>query len=241
MKKTTNYTKRLLALMMALMLICSAAVGTTSVSAQTAPAPITYIPGDITDDGVVDMLDAVAMFKHTSGDTEVPAVQQEKADYNRDGEIDMQDTMAVFRVASGEAKRKPAFTPPDEMELAVFELINVERAKAGVDPLVYVYASQELADIRVDEVNQYFSHTRPNGEICFSVYDEFDMSDQAVMSGGENIAWGHRSPEEVMAAWMNSTGHRDNILNPNFTGVIVGVQEDATYPGYYGWMQYFFY
>jgi len=243
MKKTTNRIKQLLSLVLTLALLVTATVSLPSASAQTADTPATYIPGDISDDAVIDVQDAMRMYMHTSGGTGVDAVQQEKADYNRDGEVDMQDTMAVYRVASGEAKRKPAFTPPDEKALEVFALMNEERAKEGLEPLNYLYTSQELADIRAAECLVSFSHTRPNGDTCFSIANEFDMSGQNAWSGGENIAMGQITPDEAMTSWMNSPGHRSNILNASFNSVIVGVTPVKGVPGYSGyvWVQYFFY
>lgn len=115
------------------------------------------------------------------------------------------------------------------MAKEVFNLVNAERQKAGLTPLAYYEAGQPAVDIRCDELKVQFSHTRPNGSSCFTVLEELGLR---VWSCGENIAWGQRSPEEVMQDWMNSEGHRANILNPNFTGLAV-----ATDDGY--WVQMF--
>lgn len=102
----------------------------------------------------------------------------------------------------------------------VFLLVNEERRKAGLSELTYASGNlAKAAQIRADEITQVFSHTRPNGKVCFSVLYEFNIYPNAA---GENIAKGYPTPEAVMIGWMNSKGHRENILNPNFNTVAVG-------------------
>ncbi len=116
------------------------------------------------------------------------------------------------------------------MAKEVFNLVNAEREKAGLTPLTYYELGQPAVDIRCEELKELFSHTRPNGSAWFTVLDELEI--QGWWACGENIAWGQRSPEEVMGDWMNSEGHRANILNPNFTGLAVAT--DGAY-----WVQMF--
>ncbi len=108
-------------------------------------------------------------------------------------------------------------------------LINRERTVKGLAPLTFRSDLQALADTRTAEIKQSFSHTRPNGTSCFTVFEDAGL--QFAMLG-ENIAYGQRSVEEVMEAWMNSEGHRANILNPQFNGVAVGFDD-------YNWVQLF--
>ena len=61
------------------------------------------------------------------------------------------------------------------------------------------------------EIAEVNSHTRPDGSSCFTVLSQYNVTDEAV---GENAAWGEVSPEEVVTSWMNSTGHRDILLDP---------------------------
>ena len=105
--------------------------------------------------------------------------------------------------------------------MAVYEIVNRERAKNGLSALNYRYDLQTAANKRAEEIVTSFSHTRPNGSSCFTVLSEYGITYRAV---GENIAAGQRTPEEVMNGWMNSQGHRANILNSNFTGIAVGVK-----------------
>ena len=69
-----------------------------------------------------------------------------------------------------------------------------------------------------------FSHTRPDGRSCFTALTDLGIS---YGGAGENIAYGQSSPEEVMTAWMNSSGHRANILNSSFTKLGVGVYKSG--------------
>lgn len=114
------------------------------------------------------------------------------------------------------------------------ELVNAERAKEGLSPLSIDINVQEAAMVRAKECEQLFSHTRPDGSSFATALKEQNVS---YKSAGENIAWGQQSPEEVMNAWMNSSGHRANIMNPNFTTIGVGYYENAKGTDY--WCQLF--
>jgi len=98
-------------------------------------------------------------------------------------------------------------------------LVNIERVKAGLGELTADAKIAAAAYVRSTEQQQLFSHTRPNGTSCFTALTEQGVS---YRGAGENIAFGQRTPEEVMTDWMNSPGHRANILNKNFTKIGVG-------------------
>lgn len=116
----------------------------------------------------------------------------------------------------------------------VVDLVNAERAKEGLSPLSVNTNVQAAAMVRAKECEQVFSHTRPDGSSFSTALKEQNVS---YKSAGENIAWGQKSPEEVMNAWMNSSGHRANIMNPNFTTIGVGYYENANGTDY--WCQLF--
>lgn len=82
--------------------------------------------------------------------------------------------------------------------------------------------------------NNYFSHTSPNYGSPFQMMQDFGIK---YSNAGENIAGGQKTPQEVMDAWLNSSGHRANILNKNFTQLGVGYAKGGSY-GYY-WVQMF--
>ena len=103
---------------------------------------------------------------------------------------------------------------PASTEVAdVLSLVNSERAAAGLQALTLDSKLCALADIRAKEIVQSFSHTRPNGSSCFTVFKENGVS---YRYAGENLAYGQTSAKAVMNAWMNSSGHRANIFGKNF-------------------------
>ena len=112
----------------------------------------------------------------------------------------------------------------------VFEIVNQERIKAGVKPLKFNNDMYKAAMVRAKECDESFSHDRPNGTSCFTALKEAGVK---YFSAGENIAMGYRTPADVMNGWMNSEGHRNNILNPDFTDFACGVYKS----GY--WSQFF--
>ncbi|PCG87330.1 RNA polymerase [Streptomyces sp. WZ.A104] len=123
----------------------------------------------------------------------------------------------------------PAPAAPAGTAAQVTELVNAERAKAGCGPvsvneLLNTAAQRHSADMAARD---YFSHTSPDGT---------DPGDRITAAGyrwstyGENIAKGQRTPADVMKAWMNSPGHRANILNCSFKEIGVGKQESGDGP-----------
>lgn len=126
----------------------------------------------------------------------------------------------------------------EEMTFAeqVVRLVNEERAKAGLSALVIDTNVEAAAQVRAREIKQSFSHTRPNGSRFSTALQEQGAS---YRGAGENIAWGQKTPEAVMRAWMNSDGHRANILNAKFTKIGVGHYQDANGTNY--WTQLFTY
>ena len=101
-----------------------------------------------------------------------------------------------------------------------YEIVNQERIKAGVKPLRFNDKVYKAAMIRAKECHKYFSHIRPNGKDCFTALSEAGVKQNYA---GENIAVGFSSPKSVMEVWMQSIGHRSNILNPVFTDFGCGV------------------
>lgn len=98
----------------------------------------------------------------------------------------------------------------------VLRLVNIERAKVGVRPLRLSPELQRATEIRAQELVQLFDHQRPNGKKCFSVL----RNTNAYL--GENIAAGRDTPAGVVDQWMNSPGHRGNILNGRYRELGVG-------------------
>lgn len=101
----------------------------------------------------------------------------------------------------------------------VISLVNAERAKYNLAPLTTEKNLSAAALTRAKEIVQSFSHTRPDGTSFSTVLKEHGISYRI---SGENIAWGQKTPQEVVRGWMNSKGHRANILNERFTSIGVG-------------------
>lgn len=118
---------------------------------------------------------------------------------------------------------KPDTEIPGQEQLSfaeqVVELVNAERAKEGLASLTIDKKVQAAAQVRAVEIKTSFSHTRPNGSSFATALKEQGVT---YRRSGENIAWGQRTPQEVVNAWMNSSGHRANIMNKNFTKIGVG-------------------
>lgn len=121
-----------------------------------------------------------------------------------------------------------------EAAAAVASFVNAARQDAGLSELELDADLCAAAQARAQEIAQSFSHTRPDGSSCFTILEEFGISYRAT---GENIAMGQRTPEEVMDGWMNSSGHRANILNGTFTSIGVGYYVDGA--GAAHWVQIF--
>lgn len=118
----------------------------------------------------------------------------------------------------------------------VIDLVNEERAKAGLSPLTEAQNVAEAAGVRAEEISRSFSHTRPDGS---SYNTALTQSGVTYRGSGENIAYGQKTPEEVMNSWMNSQGHRANILNADYTTIGVGYYQNSNGTGY--WTQLFTY
>jgi uncharacterized YkwD family protein len=112
-------------------------------------------------------------------------------------------------------------------ELKMVELVNQERAKAGVAPLTIDLELSRVARIKSQDMkdNNYFSHTSPTYGSPFEMMKNFGIR---YRTAGENLAK-HSSVESAHAGLMNSEGHRKNILNPNFTHIGVGIVDDRYY------------
>ncbi|MFJ7745838.1 CAP domain-containing protein [Peribacillus sp. NPDC097295] len=123
-------------------------------------------------------------------------------------------------------------------ELSAFEkevvtLTNAERAKQGLSALEIDTELSKVARVKSQDMkdNNYFDHNSPTYGSPFDMMKQFGIS---YTSAGENIAQGQQTPEEVVEAWMNSQGHRENIMNSSFTHIGVGYVESGNY-----WTQQF--
>ena len=121
-------------------------------------------------------------------------------------------------------------------ENEVVRLVNVERSKAGLPALKSNWQLSRVARYKsADMANKgYFAHNSPTYGTPFQMMESFGLRFSAA---GENIAYGQRTPAEVMKDWMNSPGHRNNILSRSFTEIGVGLAKNKN--GVCYWTQQF--
>lgn len=151
--------------------------------------------------------------KQPEEEVEQPAPVEPAPEYNEDQKQE-QDQLNAF-------------------ERQMFELTNRERVNNGLEPL---QVDGELSRVAREKsrdmaINFYFDHNSP---VYGSPFDMMRAYGITYRTAGENIAKGQRTPEEVVQAWMNSPGHRANILNPSFTHIGVGFVENGNH-----WTQQF--
>lgn len=118
-------------------------------------------------------------------------------------------------------------------EAEVVRLVNIERQNAGLKPLTQNWELSRVARIKSQDMmkNNYFAHNSPTYGTPFNMMKNFGIT---YKSAGENIAKGQTTPAAVMKAWMNSPGHKANILSSNFTQIGVGYEPNGNY-----WTQQF--
>ena len=120
-----------------------------------------------------------------------------------------------------------------QYEQEVIRLVNEIRVQNGLSALTYNWELSRVARYKSQDMvdNRYFSHTSPTYGTPFQMIRSFGLS---YRSAGENIAYGQRTPQAVMNGWMNSSGHRANILNASYTQIGVGYVANGHY-----WTQMF--
>ena len=153
---------------------------------------------------------------------EIPAVSTESKEETPKSDVVIKDNTTTNSNSEAPANQTPKEEkniPSNSDKQEIFQIVNMRRAEAGVPTLVYRNDLEAAADKRAKEISQYFSHTRPDGRSCFTAVTDDGISYRMI---GENIAYGYRTAASVMNGWMNSDGHRKNILNPDFTGMAVG-------------------
>lgn len=122
-------------------------------------------------------------------------------------------------------------------EVQVLDLVNKERAKVGLKALKLNSSLTNVAKIKSKDMHDlnYFSHNSPTYGSPFDMMQQFNITYRAA---AENIAAGYTTPESVMTGWMNSPGHKANILNKSFTEMGIGIYKgDRGYKNY--WTQMF--
>lgn len=118
-------------------------------------------------------------------------------------------------------------------EKEVVRLVNEIRGQYGLSPLTENWELSRVARYKSQDMHDkgYFSHTSPTYGSPFTMIKNFGLS---YKTAGENIAMGYKTPQEVVRSWMNSSGHRANILGSGYTQIGVGYVADGNY-----WTQMF--
>lgn len=123
------------------------------------------------------------------------------------------------QVPTGPAGQAPeSNTDSSQFEQQVLELVNQERSKAGLGSLSMSSELSNMAMVKAQDMynNHYFDHNSPTHGSPFDMMKEFGIT---YNSAGENIANGQTTPTQVMKDWMNSPGHKANILNKSYTQI----------------------
>lgn len=138
--------------------------------------------------------------------------------------------------AGGTTGTQSVSTTFSEFEEEVIRLVNAERKKRGLSALVKSEKAMQTARIKSQDmaVNAYFSHTSPTYGSPFKMMENHGLRYSAA---AENIAKGQKTPVKVMESWMNSSGHRANILSASVTEIGVGATRDKN--GTFYWTQLF--
>lgn len=130
-------------------------------------------------------------------------------------------TVTGYTVPEQPTQPQPQPQPSNNYTNEILKLVNQERAKVGAAPLTLDTNLSRVAQEKARDMadNGYFSHTSPTYGSPFDMMRQFGIS---FSYAGENIAKGYTSTAAVMQGWMNSPGHKANILNPNYTKLGVG-------------------
>ena len=102
----------------------------------------------------------------------------------------------------------------------IFDLINKEREKANLNKIEYNFELQSAADLRAKEASEKFAHTRPNGETCYTAFNvDYNVAGENLILADLEIA----DAANLVKTWMESEGHKANILLPEFTSTAIGI------------------
>nr|WP_084375030.1 CAP domain-containing protein [Neobacillus soli] len=163
----------------------------------------------------------------------VPRHQQPAATPNQTRPVPQQTQPVPKQPAQTQNNNAPTTGTVSQYVQQVIDLTNAERGKNGLPALKADTQLNGVAQKKSLDMEQkhYFSHTSPTYGSPFDMMRDFGVT---YKSAGENIAQGQRTPQEVVTAWMNSEGHRKNILSSNFTHIGVGFEDTGKH-----WTQMF--
>ncbi len=173
-----------------------------------------------------------------STDTNKPStdVNKPNQDNSNNGQNNNQNTSKPETNKPSQDNSSNSNSSVSSYERQVVELVNAERAKNGLSPLALDSSVSKVARVKSQDMatNNYFSHTSPTYGGAGNMLKQFGIKYTAY---GENIASGQKTPQQVVSAWMNSSGHRANILSSSFTKIGVGYATNSSGKAY--WTQMF--
>ncbi len=198
--------------------------------------------GDVDGDGSITVQDACWILetyaKISAGiSIDLSSSQKSIADVDENNMISIHDAVMILEYYAKQAAGLPVnwdILKKSEAEQTswfrsqrALDLVNEHRVENGLSELSYNADLYRAASTRAIELAKNFSHARPNGTSAFSILDDLDVF---YMCAGENIAAGFNTPKSTITAWMNSPGHRANILGTGYTNAAVGVyiSDDGT-------------
>ena len=147
-----------------------------------------------------------------------------KVEENSEPMQEAQPETGIEMLSEKEELPKVISRPLKELEEEVMSLINMERQKKGLKPYKSDYTCYDSALLRAKECEEYWSHTRPNGEEWYSLYFN-NPNANGIKMVGENLGRNFTNAKTIVDALMNSEGHRKNILHPRFTHVCIAIIE----------------
>ena len=206
--------------------------------------------GNVNGDGAVNASDAAVVLIASAAmgagrSSGLSSAQLQAANVNGDSAVNATDAavILIYAAAAGAGSNQTleeylgsqGKTQYQQYADEVVRLVNVERKKAGLDPLYAAPVLNQAAQIRAQECTKRIdeTHKRPDGRDWNTVLAEVGITN---VTCGENVAMGFATPERVVNAWMNSSAHKANILKSAYTCIGVGVAEQD---GYLYWAQEF--
>ena len=204
---------------------CDSSGDCTDGSCETATLDLNALLGQLLEQYRVTLPETPVQPEQPA-EPETPAEQEQPAEPE-------QPTEPEQPVEPETPAQQPAETAASAYEREVIRLVNAERAKYGLAALTEDASLTRTARMKSQDMrdNHYFDHNSPT---YGSPFDLMKAQGIRYRTAGENIAMGYATPEAVVNAWMNSSGHRANILNASYTKIGVGYVASGSY-----WTQHF--
>ncbi len=173
--------------------------------------------------GAIDASKATPIVKEGEDHEDIPIQQPQTGQQEQQSDVDQTQPDSNTQSPTSENNAEPL----SEMEQQMVDLVNSERSKNGLSPLTVDLELARVAEIKSQDMaeNNYFSHNSPTYGSPFDMMKDFGID---YLAAGENLA-GNSSVEGAHTGLMNSSGHRKNILKPEFTHIGIGIRPSDKY------------